>query len=100
MWCDEEQDFGRVLRHQFSLEHVPDDRDAGDSRRPLSLTRLLIGKNAAHDCRSAIRHQHFRLHALRVDTRNAADCDTRVHSVVLDRYAKHDRSGISNLRSD
>ena len=100
MRCDEEQDFRRSLRHQFTFEKVANDRNAGHPGSALSLSCILIGEDAAHDGRAAIRDQHFRLHALGVNAGNSTDGDTSVDGVILNRDAQHHRTCIGDLRSD
>ena len=97
---DEEQNLSRVLRHEFALEHVANDRNAGHARRALSLRGFRIGKHATHHGGAAIRNQHFRLHALGVDAGNATDGDTGIDGVVFDRHAQDNGACIRDLRSD
>ena len=59
-----------------------------------------VGQHATHDGRAAIWNQHFSLHALSVDTRNAANGDAGIDRVVFDRDAKNDRADIGDLRRD
>ena len=100
MRSDEEQDFAVLSRRQFSLEEIADDRNRSEARRALLSFAFGVGKHAAHDGRATIWNQHFRLHALSVDTRNAANCDTGVEGVVFNRDAQHDRARIGDLRRD
>jgi len=70
-----------------AVEEQPYDRNRRKTRRALLRFAFGVREHATHDGRAAIRNQHFRLHALRVDTGNATNRDTRVERVVLDRDA-------------
>ena len=97
---DEEKDFAVLPRRQFSLEEIADDRNRSESGSALLSFTFGVGEHAAHDGRATIRNQHFRLHALRIDTRNTANCDTGVEGVVFNRDSQHNRAGIGDLRRD
>ena len=61
---------------------------------------FLVGQHTAHDGRTTIRNQHFRLHALSVDARNATYGDAGVDGVVFNRDAQHNGARVGDLRSD
>ena len=97
---DEEKDFAVLTCRQFSLEEIADDRNRSESGCALLSFAFSIGEHSAHHSRATIRNQHFRLHALRVDTRNTTDGDTSVESVVFNRDSQHNRTCVSDLRRD
>ena len=100
MWSDEEENFGTRLRSQFALEQVSKNRDGCDTRRALSGLTFRVGQHTTHDSRAAIWNQHFRLHTLSIDARDAANCDTGVDGVVLNRNSQDNGTNIRDLRGD
>ena len=97
---DEEQDFAVLSRRKFALEEVADDRNRSEAGSALLSFTFGVSQHATHYGRSTIWNQHFRLHALCVDTRNAANGDTGIDRVVLDRDSQYNRSRVGDLRRD
>ena len=100
MRCDEEQDFAVLTGREFAFEEVAKNRNRRESRSTLLSFTLGVGQHATHDGRATIWNQHFRLHALCVDTRNTTNGDTGIDRVVFDRDSQHNCSGVRDLRRD
>ena len=97
---DEEEDFTVLPRRQFAFEEIANNWNRSESGSALLDFTFVVRQHATHDRGAAVWNEHFRLHALRVDTRHTANGDTGVDGVVFDRYAQHDGACISDLRRD